>query len=122
MTDYLEIYEKFKDVKEIKDYIDDVVLLRHYYATRQFAEMQEHIRKLTIKYFAEAIVWNTANPVAPQTIYEAYYNAENFMRMQGTKIIAETVKNYTYRLSKEEVNLLHSIIKTVEKTSWTFNK
>ena len=28
MTDYLKIYEKFKDVKEVKDYIDDVILLR----------------------------------------------------------------------------------------------
>ena len=33
MTDYLKIYEKFKDVKEVKDYIDDVILLRHYYTT-----------------------------------------------------------------------------------------
>ena len=24
MTDYLKIYEKFKDVKEVKDYIDDI--------------------------------------------------------------------------------------------------
>ena len=36
MLDYLKIYEKFKDVKEVKDYIDDVILLRHYYSTQQF--------------------------------------------------------------------------------------
>ena len=34
MTDYLMIYEQFKDVKEVKNYIDDVILLRHYYATQ----------------------------------------------------------------------------------------
>lgn len=30
MADYLKIYEKFKEVKEVKDYIDDVNFL-HYY-------------------------------------------------------------------------------------------
>ena len=34
MNDYLEIDKKFKDVKDIADYIDDVEKLRHYYATR----------------------------------------------------------------------------------------
>ena len=50
ITDYLKIYEKFKDVKEVKDYIDDVILLRHYCATRQYPQMQDHIRKLMSKY------------------------------------------------------------------------
>lgn len=40
MTDYLKIYEKFKDVKEVKDYLDDVILLRQYYVSQQFGKMQ----------------------------------------------------------------------------------
>ena len=111
MFDYLELYKKFKDVKEVKDYIDDVILLRHYYATRQFSEMQDHIRKLTLKHIVETIVWNTANPIAPQTIDEAYYNAENFMRIQGAKIISEKVKDYVKRLDEGEADYIKSMIK-----------
>ena len=111
MFDYLELYKKFKDVKEVKDYIDDVILLRNYYATRQFSEMQDHIRKLTLKHIAETIMWNAANPIAPQTIDEAYYNAENFMRIQGAKIISEKVKDYVKRLDEGEADYIKSMIK-----------
>ena len=77
MTDYLKIYEKFKDVKEVKDYIDDVILLRHYYATQQYSQMQDHIRKLTIKYPVEALTWNIVHPIMPNT-YEQVYRCESW--------------------------------------------
>ena len=106
MTDYLKIYEKFKDVKEVKDYIDDVIFLRHYYATQQYAQMQDHIRKLSIKYPVETITWNTVNRVMPNTYEQAYINAENFLHTQGAKIIAEKVKDYAQRLTKDEISHL----------------
>ena len=54
MTYYLKIYEKFKDVKEVKDYIDDVILLRHYYATQQYSQMQNHIPIMLAVYHVQA--------------------------------------------------------------------
>ena len=114
MTDYLKIYEKFKDVKEVKDYIDDVILLRHYYATQQFAKMKEHIQKLMDKYFVETAVWNTVNHYRPTTVEQSYINAENFLQMQGAKIIAEKAKNYVQRLANDEVAFIASMNKTVE--------
>ena len=104
MSDYLEIYEKFKDVKAVKDYIDDVILLRHYYATQQYSQMQDHIRKLMNKYLVETIMWNTANTSQPTTVEQSYVNAENFLQMQGAKIITKAVKNYAQRLSKDEIS------------------
>ena len=114
MTDYLKIYEKFKDVKEVKDYIDDVILLRHYYATQQYAQMQDHIRKLTIEYPVEALVWNVGHPIMPNTYEQAYINAENFMQVQGAKIIANAVKNYAQRLDEDEKSIVESMIKAIE--------
>ena len=114
MTDYLKIYEKFKDVKEVKDYIDDVILLRHYYATQQYAQMQDHIRKLTIEYPVEALVWNVGHPIMPNTYEQAYINAENFMQVQGAKIIAKAVKNYAQRLDEDEKSFVESMIKAME--------
>ena len=111
MTDYLKIYEKFKDVKEVKDYIDDVILLRHYYATQQYSQMQDHIRKLMNKYLVETIMWNTANASQPTTVEQSYINAENFLQMQGAKIITKTVKNYTQRLTKDEVSNVEALAK-----------
>ena len=114
MTDYLKIYEKFKDVKEVKDYIDDVVLLRHYYATQQYSQMQDHICKLMNKYLVETLVWNTVNTSQPTTVGQSYINAENFLQMQGAKIIVEKVKNYAQRLDEDEKAFVESLIKLIE--------
>jgi len=111
MTDYLKIYEKFKDVKEVKDYIDDVILLRHYYATQQYSQMQEHIRKMMNKYLVETLVWNAVNTYQPTTVEQSYINAENFLQMQGAKIIVEKVKDYAQRLTEEETSYVESLIK-----------
>ena len=114
MTDYLKIYEKFKDVKEVKDYIDDVILLRHYYATQQYTQMQDHIRKLTFKYPVEAITWNTVNRVMPNTYEQAYINAENFLQVQGAKIIVEKGKDYAQRLNEGEKTFIEPMIKLMK--------
>ena len=114
MTDYLKIYEKFKGVKEVKDYIDDVILLRHYYATQQFAQMQDHICKLTLKYPVEAISWNTVNRIMPNTYEQAYINAENFLQVQGAIIVAKTVTHYVQHLTEDEAAFVKSMIKPME--------
>ena len=110
MIDYLEIYKKFKDVKEVKDYIDDVILLRHYYATRQYSQLQDHIRKLTMKYPLEAITWNTVNRIMPNTYEQAYINAENFLQVQGAIIVAKTVTHYVQCLTEDEATFVKSMI------------
>ena len=114
MKDYLEIYEKFKDVKEIKDYIDEVTLLRYYYATQQFSQMQDHIQKLMNKYFVETLVWNIAKPYQPITIEQSYFNADNFLQTQGAVILSKSVKNYVQHLSKDEVEFINSLIKSIK--------
>ena len=108
MNDYLEIFEKFNDVKEIKDQIDDVKKLRGYYRSWQFQEMQNHINSLTQKYALETFIWNTVNKDAPTTYEQAYINAENFMCVQGAKIIVENVHEFKNRLSAEEVAFIES--------------
>ena len=114
MADYIKIYEKFKDVKEVKDYIDDVVLLRHYYAIQQYSQMQDHIRKLMNKYLVETLVWNTVNTSQPTTVEQSYINAENFLQMQGAKIIVEKVKDYAQRLNEGEKTFIESMIKLMK--------
>ena len=114
MTDYLKIYEKFKDVKEVKDYINDVILLRHYYATQQYSQMQDHVRKLMNKYLEETLVWNTVNTSQPTTVEQSYINAENFLQMQGAKIVVEKVKDYAQRLTEDEKTFIESLIKLME--------
>ena len=114
MTDYLKIYEKFKDVKEVKDYISDVILLRHYYATQQYSQMQDHVRKLMNKYLEETLVWNTVNTSQPTTVEQSYINAENFLQMQGAKIVVEKVKDYAQRLTEDEKTFIESLIKLME--------
>lgn len=109
MADYLQIYEKFKHVKEIEDYISDVNTLRDHFQKQEFSAMQEHIRKLTLKHPIETIVWNNANPIIPSTFEEAYINAENFLQLQGATILKKAVKNYTNCLSKEEAAYIHSL-------------
>ena len=114
MTDYLKIYKQFKDVKEVRDYIDDVIHLRHYYAIQQYSQMQDHIRKLTMKYPLEAITWNTVNRIMPNTYEQAYINAENFLQVQGAIIVVKTVNHYVQQLTENEAAFIESIIKPME--------
>ena len=114
MTDYLKIYEKFKDVKEVKDYIDDVILLRHYYATQQYSQMQDHIRKLMNKHLVETLAWNAVNSSQSTTIEQSYINAEHFLQMQGAKIIVEKVKDYAQSLAEDEKTFIESMTKPME--------
>ena len=109
MNDYLEIYEKFKDVKEIFDLCDDVQKLREYYRTGQLQKMQEHIRSLTIKYSLETLVWNAVNTQPPLTYEQAYINAENFLRGQGAKLVVEKISGYKSRLSSAEISFIESV-------------
>lgn len=114
MTDYLKIYEKFKDVKEVKDYIDDIILLRHYYATQQFTQMQDHIHKLMNKHIVETLAWNTVNTFQPTTIEQSYINAESFLQLEGAIIITKSVKNYAQRLTKGEIAFVESLTTLVK--------
>ena len=114
MNDYLEVFEKFKDVKEIFDFCDDVQKLREYYRTGQFQKMQEHIRALTIKYSLETLVWNAVNTQPPLTYEQAYINAEAFLRGQGAKLVVEKISGYKSRLSPDEISFIESMIKPME--------
>jgi len=108
MADYLQIYEKFKHVKEIEDYISDVNTLRDHFQKQEFSAMQEHIHKLTLKYPIETIIWNIVNTNKPITFEESYINAESFLEFQGVFILTKTVENYTNFLSKEEITYIQS--------------
>lgn len=112
--DYLEIYKKFNEVEEIKDYIDDVTLLRHYYSTYQFVKMQEHVQKLMCKYALETAVWNTVNTSRPTTFEQYYINAENFLQTQGAVIVVKSVADYENWLNADEVMFIKSMIGQME--------
>ena len=112
MNDYLAVFEKFKDVKDILDYIDEVKSLRYYFNTRQYQKMREHIDSLTKKYILETIAWNLSNRVAPITDKQAYINAENFMCLQGAKLVVEKVNDFKNRLSKEEIAYIETLLQS----------
>ena len=112
MADYLQIYEKFKHVKEIEDYISDVNTLRDHFQKQEFIAMQEHIHKLTVKYPLEVFIWNTVNRQKPYTYEQSYINAENFLQLQGAKLLIKTVRGYANYLTKEETEYIQSVTNT----------
>lgn len=114
MNDYLLIYEKFKDTKDISEYIDEVQNLRYYYKSWQFQKMQEHIGSLMTKYALETFMWNSINREFPTTYEQSYFSAENFMRVQGAKLIVEKVYDFKKRLSEQETAFIESTIKLME--------
>lgn len=89
MSDYLEILEKYQDIKEVSDLKDDVKKLREYYHSGQYDKMQQHIQSLMVKYLAEAVVWNYSHTVAPQTPEQSYQNAEAFLYTKFQSLIVE---------------------------------
>ena len=76
--------------------------------------MQDHIRKLTMKYPLEAITWNTVNRIMPNTYEQAYINAENFLQVQGAIIVVKTVTHYVQYLTEDEAAFVESAIKPKE--------
>ena len=114
MNDYLEVFRKFKDIKEISDYVDEVEKLRLYFRAQQYEKMQEHIISLTKKYFVETLLWNSVNQSMPITYQQSYVNAENFMQLQGAKLVVEKVMDFQNRLSQDEISFIESMIKSME--------
>ena len=111
MNDYLELFEKFKDDKEVVDLIDDVKKLRFYYSTQQYNTMMQHIQHLVAKYPLEAGIWNLFNRIMPDTYDQAYQNAENFLRFKGFKLLLEKGYNLSKHLTQEEITSIQQMTK-----------
>ena len=109
MNDYLEIFEKFKDTKEIFELCDEVLKLRWLFQNGQYLLMQDHIAKIKNKYVLESTMWNLTNTQPPQTYGQAYINAENFLCFQGAKIVTEKILDYKNRLTTDEIAFIESI-------------
>ena len=77
LISYLLPYEK---IKEIADLIDEAHILRKSYYGRRFSEMYFHIAELTRKYQIETSMWNSVNTKMPADEYEAFRNAEAFLK------------------------------------------
>ena len=114
MNDYLELFKKFKDEKDIVDLIDEVKKLRFYYSTQQYDSMLQHINDLTKKYALETLVWNSVNKVQPITYDESYQNAEVFLRSKGLIMLIKKGYDLSQHLNQEESNYIQQLIKSME--------
>ena len=90
MEDNMEIFERYKCIKEIADLIDGITKLREYYYSKQYDKMHQHINNLTYKYFHETIQWNSVNKAMPVNEDQSYYNAEQFLRAKGIDILLKS--------------------------------
>lgn len=113
MKDYISVFEHYKDIKEIADFIDEVEKLRLYYSTQQFDEMLNHINSLMQKYCVETIVWNTVNNNPPITFQQYYVNAENFLMAQGFKTLFSKETDIKKHLTQDEIGYIESLIKAI---------
>ena len=102
---FLLTLEKFNDIREIKDLIEDLKTLNKYFYSKEYDRMQEHIQKIMIKYYVETLCWNKVNIEQPKTFEQAFINAENFLFKQGLDIISKNVFDYKNRLSADEIKL-----------------
>ena len=111
MNDYLATFEKYKDVKEIADLIDEVKKLREYYYTQQYDAMQQHIHSLMTKYLFETVAWNSTHKTMPMTVQQSYINAETFLRLKGFSLLLEKGVKLQDRLTSEELAFIESTIR-----------
>ena len=110
MSDYLDIFERYKDFKEISDLVDEIKKLREYYYTQQYDKMQQHINKLTGKYLIETLTWNATHPSMPTTVQQVFLNAENFLRLKGFSLLFEKGIKVQEQLTSEELDFIQSTI------------
>ena len=114
MIDYLSFFERYKDIKEITDLIDEVKSLRTYYNTRHYYKMQQHINDLTRKYLVETLTWNAVHPSMPTNPQQAYLNAENFLRLKGFSVLLKRGIKTSEHLSADEIAFIESTTKPME--------
>ncbi len=115
MSDYMNSLEPYKGIKEISDLIDEVKKLREYYHTRQYDKMQEHINKLTGKYFVETFTWNTSHRTMPITPQQAYVNAESFLRAKGFSLLLKNGVKLQEQLTFEDLDFIKAITSPTEQ-------
>lgn len=87
--DWLEQYKSYQNIKEVRDYIENVQKLRFLYQTMNYKEMQQHIGDIMRKYPMESVIWNTTNNIMPQTYEQMYRNAEAFLQAVGVQLLIE---------------------------------
>lgn len=114
MSDYLEVLEKYQDIKEISDLKEDVKKLREYYHNGQHDKMQQHIQSLMVKYLAETVTWNSTHHTMPTTAQQSYLNAEAFLRLKGFSILLQNGIKTQERLSADEIAFIESTIRPME--------
>ena len=114
MEDNIEIFERYKSIREIADLIDDITKLREYYYSKQYDKMQQHINDLTHKYIVETLTWNAAHPSMPTNPQQAYLNAENFLRLKGFSVLLKSGIKTSEKLSADEIAFIESTIKPME--------
>jgi hypothetical protein len=54
------------------------------------------------------------NTSQPTTVDQSYINAENFLQVQGAKIIVKKAKDYAQRLTEDEKKFVESLIKLID--------
>ena len=113
MTDYLTTFERYTDIKEIADLIDEVKKLRLYYGTQQYDAMQQHIQSLMAKYLLETLAWNTTHQIMPMTAQQSYLNAETFLRLKGISVLLQKGIKIQEQLSGDEAAFVESTTKTI---------
>lgn len=101
--DHMDLFDNYNTIKEMADLIEEVNELRRYYYAQQYAQMMDHIRKITNKYPVEAFAWNTFHPYTPETAQQAYDSAESFLRCKGFYILIKYGVRITDQLSSTEI-------------------
>lgn len=110
MNDFLDLFEQFQDIHEIKGLIDDVRKLREHYYNHEYQKMYQHINQLTFKYCLETVAWNSINTIKPCDEHSAFINAEAFLKTKGFVILAKNRINIQNQLTDEELRIIESMI------------
>lgn len=113
MNDYIVIFEKFSDYKNVVDCINELKTLRFYYETKQYDQMRDFIQRLISKHTLEALAWNLKHPVMPETFDQLYINACDFMRVQTAKEISIAAPNYLDLLTESEKAVFDVLIRAL---------
>ena len=114
VNDYLDFLEQYKDFKEISDLVDEVNKLREYYRTQRYVRMRQYINELAGKYIIETLTWNATHPSMSTTAQQAYFNAENFLRLKGISVLLKKGVKTQEQLSAEEAAFVETATRPME--------
>ena len=87
----VEHLNKFKDIKEIEDILNELKEIEKYQQKLNVKKAEDFLNRLRIKYIKDLVEYNAKHPYMGKNLEENLNNAKQFLFYKANKILAKKI-------------------------------